>query len=45
VRVDGTRVLRATVPDMPRTALVGYSAGTGALVDVHAISESLIIAG
>jgi hypothetical protein len=45
VRVDGTRVLRATVADMPRTALVGYSASTGALVDVHAISESLIVAG
>jgi Abnormal spindle-like microcephaly-assoc'd, ASPM-SPD-2-Hydin len=45
VRVDGTRVLRATVTDMPRTALAGYSASTGAQVDVHAVSESLIIAG
>jgi hypothetical protein len=43
--VDGTRVLRATVTDMPRTALAGYSASTGALVDVHAVAESLIIAG
>ena len=44
VRVDGTSVLRATVADMPATALVGYSASTGALVDVHAIAESLITA-
>jgi hypothetical protein len=30
---------------MPRTALVGYSASTGGLVDVHAISESQIVTG
>jgi hypothetical protein len=45
VRVDGARVLRATVTNMPRTALVGYSASTGGLVDVHAISESQIVTG
>ena len=45
VSVDGTAVLQATVPDLPATALVGYSASTGGLADVHTISESRIVLG
>jgi hypothetical protein len=43
VTLDGTRILRAKVAALGRTARVGYTAGTGQVVDVHAITDSRIV--
>ncbi|HEY1486940.1 MAG TPA: choice-of-anchor D domain-containing protein [Micromonosporaceae bacterium] len=43
VTLDGKQILRSTVPALGRTALVGYSAGTGAATDVHAVTDASIV--
>ena len=43
VTLDGKQILKSTVPALGRTALVGYSAGTGAATDVHAVTDASIV--
>lgn len=43
VKLDGTQILHSTVARLGRTALVGYSAGTGQATDVHTITDSSIV--
>jgi hypothetical protein len=45
VSVDGTQVLSTPVASLTPTALVGYTAATGASTDVHAVSDAQIISG
>jgi hypothetical protein len=42
VAFDGTQVLTVTVA-VPQTVLVGFTAGTGGLDDVHTVSNAVII--
>jgi Bacterial lectin/Abnormal spindle-like microcephaly-assoc'd, ASPM-SPD-2-Hydin/PQQ-like domain len=42
VAFDGTQVLTATVA-VPQTVLVGFTAGTGGLDDVHTVTNAVII--
>lgn len=45
VSIDGTQVLTAQVPSLTPSAIVGYTAGTGAVTDVHTVSDASIITG
>ena len=45
IAIDGTDVLSQLVPALKPTALVGFSAGTGALTDVHAITDAQVVSG
>jgi hypothetical protein len=45
IAIDGTDVLSRPVPALEPTALVGFSAGTGTLTDVHAITDAQVVSG
>jgi len=45
VAIDGTDVLSTAVPALEPTALVGFSAGTGTLTDVHGITDARVVSG
>jgi hypothetical protein len=45
VSIDGVQVLQTTVPALKPTALVGFSAGTGSLTDVHSITDATVVTG
>jgi Abnormal spindle-like microcephaly-assoc'd, ASPM-SPD-2-Hydin len=45
VSIDGTRVLSAQAPTLTPAALVGFTAGTGAVTDVHTVSDASIVTG
>jgi hypothetical protein len=45
VSVDSKRVLTATVPSVPKSAIVGFTASTGASTDVHRIGNAQVLAG
>ncbi|WP_051809027.1 lectin-like domain-containing protein [Actinoplanes subtropicus] len=45
VAIDGTDVLSQAVPALQPTALVGFSAGTGSLTDVHGITAAQVVSG
>jgi hypothetical protein len=39
ISVDGAQVLSTSVPSLPSSAIVGFTAGTGGSTDVHAVSN------
>jgi hypothetical protein len=45
IAIDGTDVLSNAVPALKPTALVGFSAGTGTLTDVHGITDAQVVSG
>lgn len=45
VAIDGTNVLSTAVAAIKPTALVGFSAGTGSVTDVHAITDVQVVTG
>jgi hypothetical protein len=45
VAVDGAAVLSVAVPSLTPTAIVGYTAATGALTDVHSITDAQVVTG
>ena len=45
ISIDGTQVLNATVPSLPPTAIVGFTAATGGSNDVHAVTNVQVVAG
>lgn len=45
IAIDGTDVLSHPVAALGPTALVGFCAGTGALTDVHAITDAQVVSG
>jgi hypothetical protein len=45
ISVDGTQVLSAAVPSLPRTAIVGFTAATGGSNDVHSVTNVQVLTG
>ncbi|GAA5194116.1 hypothetical protein GCM10023322_57720 [Rugosimonospora acidiphila] len=45
VAVDGSQILSVPVASLTPTAIVGYTAATGALTDVHTITDAQVVTG
>jgi hypothetical protein len=45
VSIDGVTALTAQVPSLTSSAIVGFTAGTGAITDVHTVSNASITTG
>ena len=44
VSMDGTQILRTTVPSLPPTALLAFSGTTGSVTDIHTVRSAAITA-